>query len=179
MKNFIALISVFSIALLFFLGCSDSTKSGPAVSLAAVDPAPFLLASEPDEVVGVIAARESAENEAPVVVVGRIGGGLNPWVESLAAFQIVDNSLIACSDEKAEGEACSCPTPWDYCCHTDKLPNAMALVRFEDSQGKVVTEDARSLFGIKELQSVVVKGVAKRDDAGNLTIVANGMFVRD
>ena len=55
----------------------------------------------------------------------------------------------------------------------------MALVRFEDKQGKVVLEDARNLFGIMELQTVVVKGIAKRDEAGNLTVIADGIFLRN
>ena len=126
---------------------------------------------------GGVSARREGEIARSCVIVGRIGGGLNPWVESRAAFQIVDPSLIACSDETPDGEDCSCKTPWDYCCESDKLPNAMALVRFEDKQGKVVMADARNLFGLKELQTVVVKGIARRDDVGNLTIIADGILL--
>ena len=55
----------------------------------------------------------------------------------------------------------------------------MALVKFVESDGSVVNHDARKVFNLVELQTVVVKGKAKRDDAGNLTILADGMFVRD
>lgn len=178
MKKVVYLILV-SFTAVLALGCSDSSVTAPPVSQSNVDATPYLLASEPDGGLDVIAARESAKDEESIVVVGRIGGGLNPWIESRAAFQIVDASLLACSDETPDGETCSCPTPWDYCCETDKLPNAMALVRFEDKQGKVVMADARSLFGVKELQTVVVKGIAKRDDVGNLTIIADGIFVKN
>ena len=178
MKKVIYLILV-SFSAVLALGCSDSSVTTPPVSHSNVDATPYLLASEPDGGLDVIAARESAKDEESIVIVGRIGGGLNPWVESRAAFQIVDPSLIACSDETPDGEDCSCKTPWDYCCESDKLPNAMALVRFEDKQGKVVMADARSLFGLKELQTVVVKGIAKRDDVGNLTIIADGIFLRN
>ncbi|MCP4777798.1 MAG: hypothetical protein GY880_26555 [Planctomycetaceae bacterium] len=178
MKIYFELILV-SIVTVMFAGCSNSTDTGPALSKAKVDPAPYLLAAEPEGGLDVIAARESAKNDDSVVVVGRVGGGLNPWVESRAAFQIVDPSILACSDETPEGETCACKTPWDYCCETDKLPNAMALVRFEDNQGKVVLEDARNLFGIKELQTVVVKGIAKRDEVGNLTVIADGIYLRN
>ena len=178
MKKVVYLVLV-SCSAVLALGCSDSSVTAPPVSQSNVDATPYLLASEPDGGLDVIAARESAKDEESIVVVGRIGGGLNPWVESRAAFQIVDASLLACSDETPDGETCSCPTPWDYCCETDKLPNAMALVRFEDKQGKVVMADARSLFGVKELQTVVVKGIAKRDDVGNLTIIADGVFVKN
>ncbi len=100
------------------------------------------------------------------MMVGRIGGSLNPWVDDRGAFSIVDPSLLACSDEKEEGEPCSCKTPWDYCCETDKLPDAMALVKFVESDGSVVNHDARKVFNLVELQTVVVKGKAQRDDAG-------------
>jgi hypothetical protein len=33
-------------------------------------------------------------------------------------------------------------------------------------------------LGAKELSTVVVKGKAKRDDAGNLTVLASGVYVR-
>jgi hypothetical protein len=96
----------------------------------------------------------------------------------MAAFQIVDNSIKACSDDTPEGEDCGCATPWDYCCETEKLPNAMAFIRFNDNQGNVHMLGAKSLFPVNELSTVVVKGIAKRDDAGNLTILADGIYIR-
>ena len=54
----------------------------------------------------------------------------------------------------------------------------MALVQFADQDGNVLRQDARSLFDVVELQTVVVQGMARRDDAGNLTIVADRMFIR-
>jgi len=101
MKIYFELILV-SIVTVLSAGCSNSTDTGPALSKAKVDPAPYLLAAEPEGGLDVIAARESAKNDDTVVVVGRVGGGLNPWVESRAAFQIVDPSILACSDETPE-----------------------------------------------------------------------------
>ena len=46
-------------------------------------------------------------------------------------------------------------------------------------QGSVVRHDARATFGLKELQTVVIRGTAERDDAGNLTVLATGMFVKN
>ncbi len=163
---------------LLLTGCSDSDSDSANVESPTYDASKFVLAAEPDGGQDVMAARESAKDQDDVVVIGRIGGGLNPWVEGRAAFQIVDASLIACSDEKEDGEPCSCKTPWDYCCETDKLPGAMALVQFVETDGSVVKADARQAFDLEELQTVVVKGKAKRDDAGNLTVLASGMFVR-
>ena len=52
------------------------------------------------------------------------------------------------------------------------------MIKFVDEQGVLVRADARELFRVKELQTVVICGRAKRDDAGNLTVLANGVFVR-
>mgnify|MGYP001455138338 CR=1 FL=1 len=107
------------------------------------------------------------------MVVGRIGGSANPWIENRAAFSIVDRSLKACSDIPGD----SCPIPWDYCCD----PNVAAsrtLVEVVDKNGETVAEDARRLLSITELQTVVVKGTARRDTDGNVTLIATGIFVQ-
>ncbi|MEE2640219.1 MAG: hypothetical protein VX768_06295 [Planctomycetota bacterium] len=137
----------------------------------------FLLKAEPGNVIDVVAARKSEADVDELTVRGRIGGSLEPWVENRAAFSLVDASIKACSDGTPEGEACSCDTPWDYCCKTDELKGAVLLVKFVDQDGKVVKQDARELFGIRELQQVVVRGAAQRDSSGNLTILARKMFV--
>ncbi len=53
---------------------------------------------------------------------------------------------------------------------------AKTLVRVVDEQGKTLGQDARELFGLKELQTVYVRGRAKRDEEGNLTVLASGLF---
>ena len=42
----------------------------------------------------------------------------------------------------------------------------------------LVKADAKELLDVKELSTVVVKGKAKRDDDGNITILASGVFVK-
>ena len=134
-----------------------------------------MLATEPAGAKDVIAVRESAANDDDVVIAGRIGGSANPWVDGLAAFSIVDFSLKACSDIPGD----ECEKPWDYCCETDKLPTATALVKFLDDDASLIQIDARQLLNVKELQSVVIRGQAQRDESGNLTVLANGIFLRD
>jgi hypothetical protein len=41
-----------------------------------------------------------------------------------------------------------------------------------------VKADTRELLKVKELSTVVIKGKARRDDNGNLTILASGVFVK-
>jgi hypothetical protein len=161
-------------------GCSKAPeKSGTATApTAAAKPSPegekLILPADVTESQTVIAARESVKDGDEVAVVGRIGGSVDPWIKGRAAFTIVDPTLMSCSDNPGDG----CPTPWDYCCDTDRLPKATAMVKFVDAEGKSVETDARELLGVKELQTVVVKGKAQRDEAGNLTVLASGLFVR-
>lgn len=164
--------------LMLAAGCTqESPPAATATGSTAptIDGSKYLLNEEPAEVATVIEAREQSEDGADVVLVGRIGGSANPWIDGRAAFSIVDPSLKACSDIPGD----ECPKPWDYCCETHKLPTSTALVKFVDEDGRSLQSDARELLSLKELQTVVVRGKAKRDDAGNLTVLASGLFVRD
>jgi len=134
----------------------------------------FLLNTEPQGAQEVIQVRKEAKDDDEVIIVGRIGGKDKPWIEGRAAFSIVDNSLKACSDIPGD----KCPIPWDYCCETDRLPTATALVKIVDDNGQLVKSDARQLLGVKELQTVVVTGKAERDEAGNLTVNATKVYVK-
>ena len=51
--------------------------------------------------------REEAANDDDVLIVGRIGGSSNPWIEGRAAFTIVDLSVKSCNDTLDD----KCPTP--------------------------------------------------------------------
>jgi hypothetical protein len=160
--------------LLLLAGCGRAPPVAEGPPPAKVDGSGYRLNAEPPGGQDVIPLRESAGDQQEVIVVGRIGGSANPWVDGRAAFSIVDTSLEACSDRKDD----PCPQPWDYCCETDRLAKAKALVKFVDDQGRLLPADARELFSLKELQTVVVRGRAQRDDAGNLTVLASGLFVR-
>lgn len=161
-------------------GCaseSSTTTSNPSPEqseVAAVDGTVYLLDTEPEGAGNVIKVREEAGAGDDLLVVGRIGGSNNPWIGGRAAFTIVDLSVKSCNDTLDD----KCPTPWDYCCETGKLPTSTALVKFMDETDQVVRADARLLFDVQELSTVVIKGKAKRDEAGNLTVLASGLFVK-
>ncbi len=103
------------VGLVVAIGCSQEspTTTAPQASnsASAVDGSKYLLNSEPDGGTGVVKVREVAKDQDDVVIVGRIGGSENPWIEGRAAFSIVDASLKSC----AECGSDDCPTPWDYC----------------------------------------------------------------
>ena len=163
------------VGLVVAIGCAESTApSNPVTSTPAVDGSKYLVAQEPEGAQNVITVREAAEKGDDVLIVGRIGGGANPWVEGRAAFTLVDQSLRACSDIPGD----QCQTPWDYCCETPRLPTSTALVKVVDENGELIKSDARELLNVKELDTVVVKGKAQRDDSGNLTVLAQGVYVK-
>jgi len=135
----------------------------------------FLMLMEPPGAIDVIAAREGAQDQDDVVVVGRIGGKKNPWIRGMSAFLIVDRSLIPCSEKPGHS---NCPTPWDYCC-SPNLSQSMVLVKLVDESGTIVRTDTRELLPVKELDTVVVQGKARRDRAGNLSIVASRIHIRE
>ena len=53
------------------------------------------------------------------------------------------------------------------------------MVKVVDENGSLVKADARELLKVKELTTVVVTGEAQRDDAGNLTLLASGVYVKN
>jgi hypothetical protein len=149
-------------------GGPQTSDPGAATSPTVAEGKKLLLDSEPAGAKGVIEVRKKARDGDEVTVVGRVGGASKPFTEGRAGFLIVDPSLKPCED----GDCDYCEIP------PDELAAARASVRFVDAQGKTLPAGARELFGIKELTTVVVKGMANRDDKGNLTIVGNKLYVR-
>lgn len=156
------------------VGCSNSTTTAPPS--AATSPASgqkYVATAEPAGAVGVGAARESAKTDEEVVLIGRIGGSEKPFVDGVAAFTIVDPKVPHCAADEG------CETPWDYCCKQNDVKDNIATVKIVEGGSKTVATDAKKLLGVKELNVIVVKGKAKRDDAGNLTVLADQVFVKE
>lgn len=119
-----------------------------------------------------------------VVLVGQIGGMPNvwpdthphfPWYAGQASFFLVDSKVAAqfASHAKAHGgEDCA------FCRQlAAQSAHAAAVVNFVDANGKIIEIDARQLLGVKERQTVVIRGQA-RLLAGTLLVVdADGIYV--
>lgn len=181
MRSFALFALLSSVSLPFITGCGQSTQSTAIAAPATVtnpviniDGSSFLLNEEPTGAVGVIAARESAEDGKPLVLVGRIGGAANPWIDGRAAFTLLDASMsvVAEGEDSGDGELCM-----GDCCAIDRLAST-ALVKIVDSQGKLVPVDSRKLLGLKESDMVVLQGTAKKDESGNFVMLAKGVYVR-
>lgn len=157
------------IAVAAFAGCGKPEEKTAASSSSA---SPYRATSEPAGATDILVAKETVKDGDEVTIAGRIGGDEKPWVDGIAAFTVVDLSLKPCDEQEG------CPTPWDYCCEVDAANKGKAMVKVVDANGKPVATDARELLAVKELNTVVVRGTAKRDEAGNLTILAQEIFVR-
>lgn len=164
-----------AIAMLFALALGCNTEATPPVaSKPSTEAEKYLLSEEPANALSVIGAKESAKDGEEVTLVGRIGGSESPFVAGRAAFTLVDTTLVPCNERAGD----SCQTPWDYCCDTDQLPKATAVVKVVDDQGQTIAMDGKKELGLKELQTIVVRGKAKRDEAGNLTVTSPAIFVK-
>lgn len=155
-------------------GASTSLAKNDITPVSIADGANFLLADEPDGAVGVIAARELGVNDEPIVIVGRVGGQANPWIEGRAAFMLLDPSMSVVSEGEDTGEGVLC---MGDCCAAERA-NCTTMVKFVDQTGRPLGIDSRKLLGIEESDLLVVRGKAQKDEHGNFAIIADGIYVR-
>jgi hypothetical protein len=157
------------------IGCgTKTTTEGDAPTKPAGDAAKFFLTEEPAGAKSVVDVKTNAKDGDEVTLIGRIGGSDSPFVSGRASFTIVDTSFVPCNERPDD----ACETPWDYCCATDLLPGGTATVKIVDAEGATLAKDAKQDLALKELQTIVVKGKAKRDEAGNLIVLAPAVFVK-
>jgi hypothetical protein len=150
----------------------------PAIGAATDDKATsrdaYVLKEEPKGAASVATTREKAKDKDKVVVVGRVGGRKSPWVKGAAAFSIVDTSLKACNERPGD----TCPTPWDFCCEADLAKETLFVTIVDEKTGQILKQDARDLLKLRELQTVVIQGKARRDKNGNVSIAASKIYIR-
>ena len=169
-----SILTVLALANAVLIGCGTSAGPTTTKTPAAQPPdARYLLTEEPADAKAVIAVRKDAKDGDEVTITGQIGGDVNPWVAGRAAFLIADHSLVPCNERPGD----TCETPWDFCCDAN-LAESKAMIKIVDEAGETVATDAKALLGVKELQTVTIHGQAKRDEAGNLTVLAKNVYVK-
>lgn len=163
------------VATLLLSACGGEPGPAEARSDTASDlPERYLLPTAPADALDVAAARERVAAGDTVTVRGVVGGSVKPFVEGLAAFTLVDPSLLSCAEDDM-----NCKTPWDYCCiDPQTIAEKSVTVEFRED-GATLTASPRGFHGLDHLASVVVQGVAERDAQGNVTIVASGVRTVD
>lgn len=163
-------------AVIYISGCGRAPDAQSAADMVSntVDATRYLLSEEPDHAIGVIEARESAADGAPITVVGRIGGTITPWVNGRAAFSLLDASMLLVAErtDNCEGQICT-----GDCCAAERAHGTM-LVKILDGKGGVLEVDSRRLLGLAENDMVVVCGKATKDKSGNVALIAEAVFIR-
>jgi hypothetical protein len=134
-----------------------------------------------------VAARKAANGAKTldVAVTGQIGGMPNvwtdthpnfPWYEGQASFFLVDKKIAAqfASHAKQHGGNHNCA----FCRSlAAKNAHAAAVVNLVDEHGEILRIDSRELLGLKERQTVIVRGTAKLLGGKLLVIDATGIHV--
>lgn len=162
------------VALGGFLMANGGRAQTPPAKPAGTLPDGFFLEKQPDAVRYVEEVKSSAKPGDKVVIRGRIGGNVTPFVDGRAVFTIVGNGIQACSDKK---EKC-CETPWDYCCDTpDTIARHSATIQVADDKGLPLRVGMKGQHGLKELSDVIVVGTIKEAGEKILIVSATGLFV--
>lgn len=171
-KKLPLVVPAIALAGLFLASCDKgSTSKTPAGALPASSvPESFWLTTAPPGAKNVGVVRKDAKTGDTVVVNGIVGGTKRPFTDGAAAFTLVDDGVKKCT----EGE---CESPWDFCCEPpDSLSRNMVIVEFRDG-AKPLKTSARGFHGLDHMKNVTVTGEAQRDEAGNVIVVAKGIYV--
>ena len=164
--------NTFLIALLTLAAsCSKSSDAQHAALPKSDLPEKFHLASAPSNAKPVGAVRSDAKQGDTVALAGRA----KDFIDGLAVFTVTDETLKPCNEA---GPMDTCPTPWDYCCD-DPTDVAQKTVTVEFREGaEPMKKTVHGFHGLDHLSRVVVTGKAEKDAAGNLTVLADGVYVK-
>jgi len=166
-------------------GCDGSddadTSSNPgapgAEASTASLPAGLFLAAAPGESVAVKQLKTQAQEGDEVTMRVVVGGEVSVFVPGRAIVKVIDAEI----ENLCLGQADSCKTPWDYCCETaENLQRHRATVKVVDARGKTLRVDLKGAGEVKELKTLVIKGVvAQGSDKKNLVVNAQGIYVEN
>jgi hypothetical protein len=164
-----------ALALLSAGACSKKAATGGSTAASASKlPEHFYLEAAPAGAKPVGEVKATAKTGDPVVVTGRVGGGTDVFVEGVAVFKLVDASLKPCNEDGPEDH---CATPWDYCCVAPETLKGNTLTVEVAEGDQPIRENVRGFHHLDHLRTVTVKGVARKDAAGNVAVVASGVHV--
>jgi hypothetical protein len=181
----------FPIALagLLFLGasgCSTNTASGPAESSTAAPPVPaeelarlrgkYFLPAAPSKVQPITEAKRAVEENADVVLKGRISAGKHdPWEVGKATFVITEAAIeLTDHDKDPNHDSDNCP----FCKRRKSAAEATAIVQFVDDNGVVLPVDAQQLLDARKDQIVFVHGAGQVNGLGTLVVNVQGIYVQ-
>ena len=179
MRKTIIAVAVLAAAGVLVVGCEDkptTTSNAPsqaAPAAAEALPAGLVLTEAPADAKDVLALKGAKPGDE-VVLRGKVGGRVEPFVEGRAVFQVVDASIKSCKDMPDD----HCKTPWDYCCEPD-VNQKSASVQVVGADGKPLRAGLKGVGGLQPLSEVTIKGtVVQAGEAGPVLVNATGIHVK-
>jgi hypothetical protein len=131
------------------------------------------------------ASKPNAAQKRDVVISGQIGGMPNlwpdqhpkfPWYEKQASLFLVDSKIAAQFAAHAKshgGNHHNCA----FCkALAAKNAHAIAVVNFVDEKGDIIRVNSQELLGLKENQTVTIRGKARLLGGSMLVIDADGVY---
>jgi hypothetical protein len=137
-------------------------------------PKGFILGAVPEGSKMVEEVKKAAKKGDTVVIRGRIGGSVEPFVDGRAVFTIVGPGIKSCAEEPDD----PCKTPWDYCCETKAdIVLHSATVQVLDGAGKPLKIGMKGRSGLKELSDVSVVGKVMSMEGKAMVVQATGLYI--
>ena len=139
-------------------------------------PAELMLKEAPTGAKNVKDVKKEAKEGDEVVLRGRIGGSVEPFIDGRAVVQVADTSMIPCDQKEGDG----CKTPWDLCCEEPKdIAAGSVMVQVAGADGKPLKVQMKGANGLDPNSVIVVKGKVGKKDGDNLTVNASGIFIEE
>jgi hypothetical protein len=150
----------------------------PAKSAAvpAALPSALFLAAAPADPKDIKDAKPALKAGDKVVLVGRIGGSVEPFVAERAIFTLVDRRMLACGEDSPDD---TCPTPWDFCCEPRKDLTANSVtIQVVGPDAQPIKAELNGVRGLKPLATVTVVGVVTKAEGEGLVVSATQFYVK-
>jgi hypothetical protein len=139
-------------------------------------PADLMLKEAPAGAKNVLDLKKEAKEGDEVVLRGRIGGSVEPFIDGRAAMQVADTSMIPCDQKPGD----TCEAPWDLCCEEKStIAAGSVMVQIAGADGKPLKVAMKGLNGLDPNSVIVVKGKVGKKDGDNLIVNASGIFIEE
>ena len=131
-------------------------------------------------------SKPNAAETRDVVISGQIGGMPNiwpeehpgfPWYQKQASLFLVDSKIASqfAAHAKHHGGGHNCA----FCQSlAEKNATAIAVVNFVDEKGEIIRVKASELLGLKENQTITIRGKARLLGGSMLVIDADGVYTK-
>ncbi len=157
-------------------GCGGKVENESQGNSAVQSASAFeglLVESKPANAVGIRTLKSGEHTDKEVIVTGRIGGRVKPFVEGQAMFMMADLGLQMCV---VEGEHCA--TPWDACCvPADKIIADSITVQVKGDTGQIIQADLRGVSGLAPMAHVTVRGTVSDQNEQLLVLDAESIYL--